>query len=197
MKILGFVISIILFFHLTQVVHAEELDSDHDGLPDRVEQIIGTDLNDSDTDRDGYLDGQEFFQGYTPTSTLPTRLQKTIQIHLDRSQLEERINNIAIKSYPISPGLPRTPTPIGTFRVLQKTPRAWSAAAGLWMPWWMHFSGRGHGIHELPEWPGGKKEGANHLGHAASHGCVRLGIGPAKELYDWTPIGTPVIITKK
>lgn len=50
------------------------------------------------------------------------------------------------------------------------------------------------GIHELPVWPDGIKEGENHLGTPVSHGCVRLGVGPAEFLYNWTPIGTPVKI---
>jgi lipoprotein-anchoring transpeptidase ErfK/SrfK len=32
------------------------------------------------------------------------------------------------------------------------------------------------------------------LGIPVSHGCVRLGIGPAKQVYEWTEVGTPVII---
>jgi lipoprotein-anchoring transpeptidase ErfK/SrfK len=27
-----------------------------------------------------------------------------------------------------------------------------------------------------------------------SHGCIRLGIGPAETLYNWTEVGTPVYI---
>jgi lipoprotein-anchoring transpeptidase ErfK/SrfK len=30
----------------------------------------------------------------------------------------------------------------------------------------------------------------------ASHGCVRMGIGAAKEMYEWAPVGTRVIIEK-
>ena len=59
------------------------------------------------------------------------------------------------------------------------------------MPFWMQFTGMGHGIHELPEWPGGYKEGAAHLGIPVSHGCVRLGIGPAQTVYNWADKGTP------
>ncbi|MSR84838.1 murein L,D-transpeptidase [Candidatus Uhrbacteria bacterium] len=180
-----------------KVVQAAELDSDQDGLSDRLEFLFGSDSAIPDTDGDGYSDGQEVFAGFSPTSTDSVRLPKSIKIHLATQQLEMQVNQIAIRVFPISSGLPRMPTPAGDFRVLQKVPRAWSKAAGLWMPWWMHFSGRGHGLHELPEWPGGKKEGVNHLGHAASHGCVRLGVGPAKELYDWTPVGTLITIVKK
>jgi lipoprotein-anchoring transpeptidase ErfK/SrfK len=63
------------------------------------------------------------------------------------------------------------------------------------MPFWMAVAADGKfGIHELPEWPGGYKEGANHLGIPVSHGCIRLGVGPAKQVYDWTEVGTPVVI---
>lgn len=171
-------------------------DFDHDRLSDRLELLFGTDPTRPDSDGDGYLDGEEVYAAYSPTSTHPDRLQKSLRIRLKTQRLEQRVNDIALSSFPISSGLPRTPTPVGTFRVLSKSPRAWSASAKLWMPYWMHFSGRGHGIHELPEWPGGRKEGKDHLGRPASHGCVRLGEGPAATVYAWSPIGTSVVVAK-
>ncbi|MCK4554035.1 L,D-transpeptidase, partial [Candidatus Parcubacteria bacterium] len=65
---------------------------------------------------------------------------------------------------------------------------------GLWMPWWMSLQSGYFGIHELPEWPDGSKEGEDHLGKPVSHGCIRLGIGPAEFLYNWAEIGTQVFI---
>lgn len=44
-------------------------DSDADGLADVFEEAIGTDKNDSDTDNDSYLDGEEITHGYTPKGT--------------------------------------------------------------------------------------------------------------------------------
>ena len=85
-------------------------------------------------------------------------------------------------------------TPKGTWSILEKRQRPWSKKYALYMPWFMLFTRQGHGLHELPEWPGGYKEGANHLGIPVSHGCVRLGIGPAKMTYDWAEIGTPVVV---
>jgi lipoprotein-anchoring transpeptidase ErfK/SrfK len=85
------------------------------------------------------------------------------------------------------------PTPSGTRYRESKHPKAWSAKYGLYMPWWQSMGG-GYGIHELPEWPGGYKEGESHLGTPVSHGCVRLGVGPAETVYNWTEIGTPVYI---
>lgn len=173
-----------------------ETDYDRDGLSDRLELLFETDPTVADTNMNGKLDGQDIRLGMSASSTVPIVLQKSLFVSLKKQQLEMRLNNIAIAAHPVSGGLPRTPTPIGTFKILQKHPRAWSNSAKLWMPYWMHFSGRGHGLHELPEWPGGRKEGENHLGRPASHGCVRLGIGAAKAVYDWSPVGTPVVISK-
>ncbi len=44
----------------------EIIDSDNDGLSDNMEKKFGTDPNNSDTDGDGYLDGQEVVNNYNP-----------------------------------------------------------------------------------------------------------------------------------
>lgn len=99
-------------------------------------------------------------------------------------------------AFKISTGLRGMDTPIGKYKIIAKARRPWSAKYKLYMPWFMQFTYEGHGIHELPEWPGGYKEGANHLGIPVSHGCVRLGVGPAKVVYDFVEAGTPVVIHK-
>ena len=101
----------------------------------------------------------------------------------------------ALDAYMISSGKSGMDTPKGNYTIQNKTPRAWSKAYGLYMPYWMALVSSGKfGIHELPEWPGGYKEGANHLGTPVSHGCVRLGVGPAERVYNWADIGTPVMV---
>lgn len=97
-------------------------------------------------------------------------------------------------NYRVSTGKRGMATPTGTFSILSKKKRAWSKRYGLFMPYWMQFTNQGHGVHELPEWPGGYKEGANHLGVPVSHGCVRLGIGAAATVYGFVDVGTPVYI---
>src|SRR3989344_1622981 len=45
-------------------------DSDGDSLPDLVEAVYGTDENSTDTDGDGYMDGEEVRAGYDPLNAL-------------------------------------------------------------------------------------------------------------------------------
>lgn len=97
-------------------------------------------------------------------------------------------------AFKVSTGLRGMNTPVGEFKVMGKYTRPWSKKYSLFMPWFIQFTNQGHGIHELPEWPGGYKEGANHLGIPVSHGCVRLGVGPAKEVYDFVEKGTAIVI---
>lgn len=172
------------------------LDTDGDGLTDELEVKFGSNPAVRDTDGDTFEDGLEVLMAYSPTNTAPIRLEKSIFIKLKTQTMEKRVNGVAIKVFKISSGLAKTPTPVGEYKVLNKHPRAWSRSAKLWMPYWMAFTNRGHGLHELPEWPGGKKEGANHLGRPASHGCVRMGIGAAKEMYEWAAIGTRITIER-
>jgi lipoprotein-anchoring transpeptidase ErfK/SrfK len=120
---------------------------------------------------------------------------KYIDIGLKYQNMVIFENGKAIGAHIISSGKRGMETPTGQFSIQNKTPRAWSKKYALFMPYWMAFLPSGSmGIHELPEWPGGYKEGANHLGTPVSHGCVRLGVGDAKEVYNWAEIGTPVII---
>lgn len=120
---------------------------------------------------------------------------KYIDINLAVQILSIFENGKIIDSFLISSGKRGMETPKGQYAIRNKTPRAWSKVYGLYMPFWMALVSDGKfGMHELPEWPGGYKEGANHLGIPVSHGCVRLGVGPAKMIYDWAEIGTPVVV---
>ena len=57
-----------------QMAHAAPLpDTDHDGLTDAWETVLGTDQTRADSDGDGYPDGTEVLHGYDPMSALATR----------------------------------------------------------------------------------------------------------------------------
>lgn len=45
---------------------ARKPDTDKDLLPDYLEKLLGSNPNEADTDGDGYLDGREYINGYSP-----------------------------------------------------------------------------------------------------------------------------------
>jgi lipoprotein-anchoring transpeptidase ErfK/SrfK len=127
-----------------------------------------------------------------------------IDINLAKQELFLIEGNNLLYTFRISSGIWYLPTPKGTFSIASKSPRAYSAKYGLYMPNWNNFTGTSddgrslpagdYGIHALPEWPGGQKEGENHIGTPVSHGCVRLNDENAAIVYGWADIGTPVHI---
>lgn len=169
-------------------------DYDGDGLSDRMELNFHTDLTKPDTDGDGYKDGEEIKGGYDPLNSGRVKLTKKIEINTGREQkLYYFLGDVRLGEFKISSGKSSLPTPKGNFKIDGKSLRAWSNY-GLWMPYWMSLKHGYFGIHELPVWPNGVREGADHLGVPVSHGCVRLGVGAAEFLYNWAPIGTAVKI---
>ena len=176
------------------IVSAADLDTDKDGLSDGYEQQFKTDPANSDTDGDGFGDGQEVMSGFDPLRADANKLEKVIKLDLKKQELSRVLGGVVLGTYEVSTGKKSMSTPKGIYKIGNKSPKAWSKTYGLWMPYWLGIGGQRFGIHELPIWPNGYREGANHLGVPASHGCIRLGIGPAKLLYGWAEIGTAVII---
>ena len=120
---------------------------------------------------------------------------KYIDINLKSQVMTTFENGELVDAFIVSSGRPGMETPLGEYLIRNKVPRTWSARYALFMPYWMAITPDGkYGIHELPEWPGGYKEGANHLGRPVSHGCVRLGVGAAKTVYEWASEGTTVVV---
>jgi len=180
--------------HNPMPVKLEDVDTDSDGLSDKMELNFHSDLINPDTDGDGYNDGDEVNSGYDPLKPNGIKLTKKIEINTGKEQkLYYFLGDVRMGEFKISSGKPGMYTPRGNFKIDGKALRAWSKY-GLWMPYWISLKNGYFGIHELPEWPDGTKEGANHLGIPVSHGCIRLGVGPAEFLYNWAPIGTPVKI---
>lgn len=122
---------------------------------------------------------------------------KMIEVSLADQRLRYYDDGFQIASLMVSTGKPSTPTPIGEFKIENKYRRPYSRLAKLYMPYWMAFKIPAWGFHELPEWPNGVKEGADHLGKRVSGGCVRLPVGAAEALWNWADVGTKVMITKE
>ncbi len=174
-------------------VKLEDNDHDNDGLSDKMELNFHTDLSNPDTDGDGFLDGDEIDRGYNPNNIEEEKLEKRIDISIYSQKLFYFLGGVLIFDTPVSSGVFNT-TPRGEFSIHNKHPKAWSSF-GLWMPYWMAITPDGkYGIHELPVWPNGYREGEDHLGTPVSHGCVRVGTVAAEKIYNLTDVGTPVFI---
>ena len=170
------------------------VDSDNDGLSDSLEARFKTDPLNPDSDGDGYKDGQEVDWAYNPLSTSTVKLSQKIEIDLKTQTLSYYVGSVIWKEFKISSGKSSTPTPKGKFKIINKSIKAWSRTHKLWMPYWLGLNSSGIGIHELPIWPNGYREGESHLGLPVSHGCIRLGIGSAKYLFDRVEKGVEVTI---
>lgn len=169
----------------------EESDVDQDGLSERAEYKYRINPREADTDGDGYRDGDEIAAGFDPLSK-ETAANKWIEIDTANQTLSYYQGRTKMNTFAVSTGKQSMPTPKGEFTIKNKSPKAWSKTYGLWMPYWLGIGS--FGIHELPIWPNGYREGSDHLGKPVSHGCIRLGIGPAEILYNWTEVGTKVVI---
>jgi lipoprotein-anchoring transpeptidase ErfK/SrfK len=121
---------------------------------------------------------------------------KYIEVNLKEQNLYQWEGTNLLNTFKVSTGKWSMPTPTGEFSINGKDPRAYSRKYELYMPYWMAFIGSEYGIHELPEWANGVKEGEAHLGTPVSHGCIRLGRGSAQTIYDWAEVGTPVYVHK-
>ncbi len=109
-----------------------------------------------------------------------------------------------ITSYRVAVGMQAHPTPIGKFRIITKAKNptwnppdsAWAAGMGPVPPGpgnplgtrWMGLNSPGIGIHGTPA--------PSSIGTAASHGCIRMKIPEAEDLFDRVFVGTPVEIVQ-
>lgn len=143
-----------------------------------------------------YTEAPKEIKVFPAEGLIPGRFEgRYIDIDLTLQKMCQVESTNIIACHIISSGRPGMATPTGTYTIFEKNPRHYSNKYSMWLPWWQQFKAGGYGIHELPEtstW----KEVPDHLGTPVSHGCVRLGVGPAESVYNWTEIGTPVYIHK-
>lgn len=87
-----------------------------------------------------------------------------------------------VKAYPVATGKPTTPTPTGTFTIVNKQ----IDPGGPFGTRWMGLSQPHYGIH-------GTNNPAS-IGMAASNGCIRMYNEDVNELFNQVPVGTVVSI---
>lgn len=137
-------------------------------------------------------DGEQILGNQQVTTT------KRIVIDLSDHMIYAYDGNYLYLTTKVSTGIDSTPTPLGTFSVYKKTPSRYMQGPlpGVsdvpfdlpGVPWNLYFTLDGAVIHGS-YWH-------DRYGTDQSNGCINLPPEIAKILYDWAPLGTPVIVQR-
>lgn len=109
-----------------------------------------------------------------------------IDVDLAHQTITAYEGQTAVRTTLISTGLPRTPTPVGLYRIYLKLRYDDMSGPGYYLPdvpYTMYFY-RGYGLHGT-YWH-------SNFGHPMSHGCVNLPTPEAEWLFGWAEVGTLV-----
>jgi lipoprotein-anchoring transpeptidase ErfK/SrfK len=143
----------------------------------------------------------------TQPKTTATNIGKTIVVVLGTRWLYLYSGAKVQKKFRCAVGQPRYPTPRGTWKIVRKVKNpSWYNNGSGWaanMPSYigpgsrnplgtraLYLNASGIRIHGIPA-----SENSS-IGHAASHGCIRLKNSNAVKLYPLVSVGTPVYIVK-
>ena len=152
----------------------------------------GVDLNLLHADQQLTVPPEDVLRPYRPVPG------KRIVITIAEQRMRVYENDILLYDWPVSTGLPDSPTYTGSFQVLGKEEDAYASQWDLWMPHFIavYLAGGGvyNGIHALPILANGQRLWEGSLGSPASFGCIILGTQEAETLYNWAEIGVPVTI---
>lgn len=129
--------------------------------------------------------------------------ERVILVRTGSNKLDLYVDGKVGRAYPVATGTPGYPTPHGQFKITAK--RRNPTWGNPWAPWSMNMpafigpgpnnplgtralniSASGIRIHGTPD--------AASIGGPASHGCIRMYMGDAEELFDLVDVGTPVVI---
>ncbi|MCZ8515747.1 L,D-transpeptidase [Paenibacillus filicis] len=105
-----------------------------------------------------------------------------IIVDVSQRRLHLLENDRVVQTYPIAVGAMLTQSPQGDFRIINKVPNP----GGPFGVMWMGLSKPHYGIH-------GTNNPAS-IGHAVSHGCIRMYNADVLTLARLVPIGTRVTI---
>jgi len=122
---------------------------------------------------------------------------KEIHIYIERQVLIAQENGKEIYNFDIVTGRDGKETTAGTYEIFRKHEKYTSQSYGAEMPYAMFFSADGKAIH------GTQMATLRSYLHTyitesvGSHGCVGLTDDNALALFEWAPMGTPVIVVSE
>ncbi|HEY9636247.1 MAG TPA: L,D-transpeptidase [Coleofasciculaceae cyanobacterium] len=126
--------------------------------------------------------------GVDQTLVKQQRKGRWIKIDLSAQRLSAMNGKTLVRAFLVSTGKRRTPTPTGSYAIQSKFRSTRMQGEDYNVPnvpHAMYFSG-GYAIHGA-YWH-------NRFGTPVSHGCVNMRESNAAWLYNWAPIGTPVVV---
>ena len=124
-----------------------------------------------------------------------TRPERTLVVSIADRKLAVIEDGTVKKVYPVAVGKGSAPSPTGTFLIVDRVtdPTYYHAgkvvAPGPHNPLgtrWMGLSEKGYGIHGT--------NAPKSIGHAASHGCIRMARPDLEELFSQVRVGDAVVI---
>jgi lipoprotein-anchoring transpeptidase ErfK/SrfK len=180
----------------------EGLALDATSLHQKIKAALG-----SPTSRRRFSATTHHVQPAISTDKLITQNATTLVVNREAFKLTVFKNLKAVKSYSVAIGAVGLDTPAGLYHIQNKAVNpAWTEPNSDWVPekdrgkvvpggtpenplksrWLGIFNGAGiHGV-DPSEY--------GTIGHAASHGCVRMRIDDVEDLYPRVPVGAPIFI---
>jgi LysM repeat protein len=129
---------------------------------------------------------------------LPVVENKRIVVSLSEQKMWVYENGTVKWEWPVSTGIPSSPTAPGVFQVQTHEPNAYASKWDLWMP---HFLGIYqpvpasdfmNGFHGFPTRGGSRLLWTGDLGHPVTYGCILVSTENAVALYEWAEEGVVV-----
>ncbi len=136
-------------------------------------------------------------------------IDKRIVISVSQQKLVAYEGDRVIVSTLVTTGGPNLPTPVGTYHIISKHApfmfrSPWPKSSPYWYEdalsnWAMLFEESGYFVHDAP-WRGAFGPGTNQYSgrpggnYTGTHGCVNVPYSVQRQLFPWTPVGTPVIV---
>ncbi len=123
-------------------------------------------------------------------ATVSTRVARRIVVSIPDRKLAVLENDTVLRYFDVAVGAPKSPSPVGTFTIINRIQRPTYYGTGKVIPpsdtnplgtRWMGLSIKGYGIHgtDVP----------SSIGHAQSHGCIRLRNRDVERLFEMVRTG--------
>ncbi len=138
---------------------------------------------------------RETANAQTPDPNVATRPHRQILVSIPDRKLAVIEHGKAIRTFRVSVGAPVSPSPTGQFRIVHRLANPTYYHPGVVIPAgidnpigprWIGLSKSGYGIHGTNQ--------PESIGHAASHGCIRLRNRDIKQLFEMVRVGDVVEI---